>query len=337
LKSLPWSVIFLILGCFALVVVLLQIIGVAPGEAVQAMVRGSLGTARGWSGTLREMTPLLFAGLAVYVGLRAGLFNIGAEGQFVVGACASAVVAIHVPGVLGWILSGIAGLIAGALWAFPAGWIKAYRGGHEVVSTIMLNFMALQLTSYLVLGPIRDPSKDDATTPDVLSPMRPLLETQFDGSSFRLHAAWLIGILLILGFGWWLKKTVQGYELNATGANPKAAQMAGVPVPKVTLLAMCASGAFAGLGGAFHVLAYEQRFYNDFSPGYGYNALGVALLAGGSPWALIPAALIFGILGQSASSLQIMEVPKGMTSILLGLLIIGFAVFRYRNREVNRG
>ncbi len=246
----------------------------------------------------------------------------------------AAAVATNIGGLIGLILALIVAMIAGALWAFPAGWIKAYRGGHEVVSTIMLNFIAIQVTAYLLLNPLKDQKRDDVSTADIIasSQMGNLVTSQTANGRLQINIAIAIALLLVVFLAWWLKRTVRGYELNAVGANPTAAAVAGIQVKAVTVRAMVTSGAIAGLGGALHVLAYEHRFYSDFSPGYGFNSLGVALLAGASPLALIPSAFLFGILSQSSSALQVLEVPKGMTSILLGLLIIGFAAYRYRDR-----
>ena len=144
--------IVLVLAALLLVWAAVQMTGVGPGSAAQGFVEGSVGGPAAWRKTLREMTPLLIAGLAVFVAFRAGLFNIGADGQLVVGAVAAAAVALNLPGPLGMGLACVTAAIAGALWAFPAGWIKAYRGGHEVISTIMLNNIALSLSGWLAVG-----------------------------------------------------------------------------------------------------------------------------------------------------------------------------------------
>lgn len=321
--------IVLVLGSFGLIIAALLAAGVMPLEVFSEWIRGSLGSPRAISGTLRETTPLLIAGIGVFVALRAGLFNIGIEGQFLVGALCAASLGLAIPGWIGVIAGICVGSIAGAIWAFPAGWIKAFRGGHEVISTIMLNNIALALTSALVSGPLRDKSQQSATTSRV-GTMIPMIGQL---PSLSVSVALILGIGLVALFALWLKRTVAGYELDAVGANPTAAKFAGIEVTRTTVLAMVVSGGIGGLAGSLQVFAFEGRFYQGFSPGYGFDALGVALLAGAYAWAVLPAALLFGILAKGATSVQLLGIPKGISGILLGLLIIGFAAFRYSRKK----
>ena len=300
---------------------------VAPGVAVVALLKGSLGTPRGLAQSLANTTPLLLAGTAVFLALRAGLFNIGAEGQFLVGALACTGIALRVPGVAGIVLGTLAAIVAGACWALPAGAIRAYRGGHEVITTIMLNNVAVYLTDYLVSGPMRAPG-GDTTTASVTPGTR--LPTILHLGNFSLNVVLPFAVLLTVALAFWLRKTVAGYELRAVGANPTAARNAGVDPKRTIVRAMLASGAIAGLAGAVQVLAYEGRFYTGFSPGYGFDALGVALLAGGSAFALLPSAFLFGVLAKGSLALQIEGVPKGTTGVMVALLILIAAAVRSR-------
>ncbi|MCA1997449.1 MAG: ABC transporter permease [Armatimonadetes bacterium] len=311
-----------------LVVGALVLSGVPPMEALAELARGAFGSKSAWAGTLRETTPLLLAGLAVFLALRAGLFNIGVEGQLVVGAMASVAVCLAVPGVAGVVLGTLAGVAAGALWALPAGLIKAYRNGHEVITTIMLNGVANFLSTALVAGPLKDPSQQSPTTRLLDASTR--LPDVYAAPPFRVNLGLVVGLLLIAATAWWLRRTVAGFELRATGANLRAAEFAGVPVRRVMLWSMVASGAIGGLAGAVQALAYEGRFYAGFSPGYGFDSLGVAILAGASPFGLLPSALAFGALAKGSTSIQILGVPKGLSYVILGLLIVVFAVVRYR-------
>lgn len=295
--------------------------------AIGALFTGSLGSARGISQSLANTTPLLLAGVAVFLALRAGLFNIGAEGQFLVGALACTVVALRLPGATGILLGTLAAVVAGGVWAWPSGAIKAFRGGHEVITTIMLNNVAVLLTDYLVIGPLRAPG-GDTTTPS-LDPSTRVPDILRSGA-FSLNVALIVAVGFVFVLGWWLRRTVAGYELRAVGANPTAALYAGIDAKRTTVRAMVASGAIAGFAGAVQVLAYEGRFYTGFSPGYGFDALGVALLAGGSAFALLPAALLFGVLAKGALALQIEGVPKGVTTIVLAMLILIAAALRSR-------
>lgn len=323
-----WRLVALVLGALGLLVVAVMATHVAPLEALERLYVSSLGSPRAISGTIKETTPLLIAGLAVFLALRAGLFNIGVEGQLVVGALACATVALQFPGPLGLVLGGITGVAAGALWALPAGLIKAYRGGHEVITTIMLNNVAGLLATAVVAGPLKAAGQEGATSATLTDATR--LPDLVSGGAFTLSSAVPLGLLLMLGLGLWLKRSVRGYELQAVGANPTAAELAGVSSKRVTTWAMVASGALGGLAGAVQVLAYEGRFYSGFSAGYGFDALGVALLAGASAWAVLPASLLFGILAKGSTAVQILGVPKGITGVVLGLLILIFAAVRYR-------
>lgn len=319
-----------ILSILGLVLIYVAILaaGADPIGAMRDLLKGSLGSPAAISGTLKEATPLLLAGVAVFLALRAGLFNIGVEGQLTVGACACAYVAIKMPGVLGIVLGTVVGMIAGALWAFPAGWIKAYRGGHEVITTIMLNNVAGLMTMALVAGPFKDPTQEGTTTANIAthSELPPLVNS----GPWALSPALLFGIVGAAALGYWLKRRVAGYELQAVGANPIAAATAGIDAKRVIMKAMLLSGAIAGFAGSMQVLAFEHRFYGNFSPGYGFDALGVALLAGSSAYGLIPSALLFGVLAKGGTMVQISNVPKSITTVILGVLIVIAAAIRYR-------
>jgi general nucleoside transport system permease protein len=324
-------VLALALAGLAVVVAAILAAGASPLEAAQKLIVGSLGSPGAIAGTLRELTPLILAGIAVFIALKAGLFNIGVEGQLVVGAVSAATVALAVPGVLGMLLAILAGCAAGALWALPAGLIKAYRGGHEVITTIMLNNVAGFLTAALVAGPLKAPGQESTTTATL--PASSMLPNLYDAPPMRINLALLLGVGMLVALAVWLKRSVAGYELSLVGANPRAAELAGVNTARTLVKAMAASGAVGGLAGAIQVLAYEGRFFAGFSPGYGFDALGVALLAGGSALGIVPAALLFAILAKGGSTLQFLGIPKGITVIVLGLVILVFAAVRYRKSE----
>ncbi len=346
-----WRLIALYAGLSLIVVLLLLGSGVHPAVAGSRLWEGAFGSPQAWRGTLRQMMPLLFAGLSVFIGLRAGLFNIGAEGQLLIGALATATTALAVQGPLGMVLGLVVGVLAGAIWTLPAGLIKAYRGGHEVITTIMLNNIALLVTGALVAGPLKAPDKQMPTTPMLETQTRMPSLLRLDGTNgtvwtlgspedpgvramgrlaFEMNLAIPLGVVLILAFGWWLARSVRGYEVCAMGENPVAARFAGVDTRRTTVAALAASGGAAGLGGALLVLGQEGRFFAGFSPGYGFDALGVAILAGSSPVGIVPAAFVFGALNKGALSLQVIDVPKGITGVILGLLIVAFAAARVR-------
>ena len=306
-----------------------------PAEAIRTLGTGSFGSMRALSGTLKETTPLLVAGCAVYLALQAGLFNIGVEGQLVMGACTAAAVGVKMPTPAGFFVGCAAAMIVGGLWALPAGWIKAYRGGHEVITTIMLNNIAIYLTDALVIGPLKDPAAAYPTTESLSKATR--LASAVKANDLQINFALLVGVGIAVGMAIWLKKTKPGYELRATGANATAAKFAGVDTKRVTLSAMVVSGAIGGLAGALMVFAHEFRFYQGFSPGYGFDALGVALLAGGSSFGLLPSALFFGALAKGGTALAALSIPKGITTLTLGVVVLAFAAVRYGRKAKGGG
>ena len=320
-----WSTAWLALGGLAVLFGAVILAGASPGVVGLAFLKGSFGDASHLSLTLVKTTPLLIAGIAVFIGLRAGLFNIGVEGQLVTGALACAAVAVKVPGVGGAVLATVAGVAVGALWALPAALIKAYRGGHEVITTIMLNSVAGFLTLYLSANALKAPGQDHPTTADV-STRLPDLTVR----GLTVNVALVVAVLLVFAVAYWLRRTVAGYELEAVGANPTAAEFAGIDRRRVVVSAMCASGAIAGAAGVVQVLAFEGRFFPEISSGIGFDALGVALLAGGSPIGLLVSSLGFGALATGGTQIAIEGVPKGITQVVLGVLIVVAAAVRYR-------
>jgi simple sugar transport system permease protein len=323
---LPWKHIWLTLAAFALIWLALVAVGAYPPEAFREMIIRSVGKPAAWRETLFQMTPLLATGLAVFVALRAGLFNIGAEGQLMVGSLASVAVALAIPSAFGMILAIVAGIVAGALWALPAGLIKAYRGGHEVISTIMLNSIGMALAGWLLAGPMRNKLQESTTTAAIDEAA--YIPHVVDQMPFRMNLSLIIVTLITVGFAYWLKRSVKGYELSLVGKNPIAAKFSGAALKKVTVWSMTASGALAGLGGALMVLGDEHRVYMGFSGGYGFDGLGVAMLAGGSPIAVVPSAFLFAVISQGSDSLAQIQIPKGLNGVLLGLIIIVFAAYR---------
>jgi simple sugar transport system permease protein len=325
------SVVALALAAVAALAGIVWLAGVSPVEAGAQLLKGTLGSEAAFSGTLREMTPLILAGIAVFLALRAGLFNIGVEGQLILGAVSSAAIAMNVPGYAGIFLGILGGSAAGAVWALPAGWIRAYRGGHEVITTIMLNNIAAFFTTALVAGPLKGAGQESTTTATL--PAASMIGNLFQSGSLKINWGLAMSLFMLVAAGFWLARTVSGFELRLVGANPRASELAGVDRRRAIVGAMALSGAVGGFAGAIQVLAYEGRFYSGFSPGYGFDALGVALLAGSSPFGIIPSAFLFAMLGKGSTSIQILGVPKGITYIVLGLIILVYAAVRYRRSE----
>lgn len=323
-------------ACSIIVIVLsLVIVKANIFEAVKTIFTGSLGDMGKLSGTIKEMTPLLILGSAVYLALKAGLFNIGAEGQYTIGACFASLTIIKIGGPLGVVVGCVVGVITGALWAYPAGLIKAYRNGHEVITTIMLNAIAWNITKALVAGPMK--GKDQFTPSTSVMPVQSQLTPLFTVGNLEIPQSFVVGVVCVLAVAYWLNKTTSGYELKATGANQKAAKFAGVRTKQVTIKAMLLSGGLSGLAGALQVAQFEHRFYDGFSTGYGFDALGVALLSASNPYYLIVSSFFFGALNKGGTALAILGINKGITTVILAAVILMFAAVRYSKKESRNG
>jgi len=316
----------LLAGVLAVAVLsaLLAISGYSVRDALSALWQGAFSS---WSviasGTLLRATPLLFTGLAVAVAFRAGILNIGAEGQLLLGATAATAMAIAVPasfGLIGTMLALCAGLIAGGAWAFVPALLKVRFGVLEVISTIMLNVVALNVTGLLVRGPLQEPTRTFPQSPLIEQALRlPRLMT-----GTRLHIGFALAVLLAIGMAWFLHATASGFRLRMTGANSRAASSAGgVDVTRVTVLAFVLSGALAGLGGAVEVTGVTYALYENLSPGYGFTAIAVALLARLNPIAAVGSAIVFGALEAGASAMQReAHVPAGMVGVVEACVIL---------------
>lgn len=322
------------LTCVIIVLIALMSSGANPADVMTTLLTDTFRSPTAFADTLKRFCPYMILGVAVFWALRAGLFNIGVEGQFLMGGMVGTVVALQVGGMGGVVLGALGGMVAGALWALPAAWIRAYRGGHEVISTIMLNMIAFQLSNHLVSGPIMDPDAGFPTT-KTLPPESMLSGVQV--GAVTVNWALALGLGLVVAFGWWLRRTVAGYELSVTGANSTAGAFAGIDVRKTTFSALMASGAVAGLGGGLQAVAFEGRFFMGFSTGYGFDALGVAILAGSNPLGIIPSAFAYGLLQQGALAVQTLHVPPGIATLILSLLVVLFSAIRYSKVRHSNG
>ena len=298
-----------------------------PLEALFALIQGAFGTRANLVGTLAKTTPLLFTGLSVAVAFRAGLLNIGGEGQLYVGGLAAAWVGAswpHLPGPIHLPLALISGLAAGAVWGALPGWLKARRGVHEVINTIMLNYVAIHLADYLVNGPLSAGEYAVRTARIARTAELPVLLY-----IPPVRVSW--GILLALGMCALLHRMILrtrvGYEIRATGSNPNAAEYGGISTGRICVLAMTISGALAGLAGAVEVTGVHHTFYAQFSPGYGFDGIAVALLARAHPLGIIPAAVLFAALRTADRWLQLKAgVPRDLVLILQAAIILFVAV-----------
>lgn len=301
--------------------VFILIIGKNPITAYIALVQGAFGDVFSVGETLESTTPLILTGLAVAFAFRTKLFNIGGEGQFLMGALAATWVGVNLPLPAGiHVLAAlIAGTIVGGVWGGIAGLLKATRGVHEVISTIMLNFIAMFFISYMVTGPMKEVTALDIPQTARLLPSAQLMKIL---PPSRLSAGIIIA-LLAAGFIWWLLwKTTIGYEVRAVGINPFAAEYGGIRPNYNMFLAMLISGGLAGLGGAIIITGLFYRYQHGFEPGYGFTAIAVSLVGGNNPPGVVLAALLFATLSQGALGMQnVAGVPQDTVLIIQALVI----------------
>lgn len=302
-------------------------------EALIALWDGAFGSAYAfWSATLVRATPLLLVGLAVALAFRAGVLNIGAEGQLLAGATAATAVALAAaslprPLVIGAMI--IAGVVAGALWAGIAAVLRRRFGVMEVISTIMLNFVALNLVSWVIRGPLQEPLRIYPQSPTISASGRwPLL---IEGQ--RLHLGFILAVACAAAAWWVLARTATGFRVRAVGAGTSAAAIAGgIDTERTIMGVFLASGALAGLAGASEVGGITWALYEGISPGYGYTAIAVALLARLDARWVAASALFFGALEAGAASMQRRAgVPSVVVQVIVALVVLSvLALARWR-------
>ncbi len=315
----------LIIGIFIIVIT-----GSTFGDAMNAyaaLVQGSVGSLRAISETLTAATPLILAGLSVALAFRAGLFNIGGEGQALIGGMFAVWVGFSITGLPIFIhlpLAIFAGIIGGAIWGFIPGILKAKTGAHEVITTIMLNYIALRLVDFLLKSAIfqregrNDPVSKNiegtAEYPAFLSSIDPAL---------RVHAGLFVALAAAFLIYWLLFRTTIGFEFRAVGANPNAARYAGISVTRVYILVMMIAGALAGTAGAGQVLGVLGRSTPGFTADLGFDGIAVALLGRSNPWGVVGAALLFGGLRAGGQQMQVSaNVGIDLISVIQALIII---------------
>ncbi|HEY9623628.1 MAG TPA: ABC transporter permease [Crinalium sp.] len=265
------------------------------------LLDGALFKRYAFANTLVAAIPLIFTGLALALGFRTGVFNIGAAGQFLLGATCAVFVgyAIPLPPVIHPLAALIAGALGGALWGAIPGFLKARFGSHEVINTIMLNYLAYFLQDWLVKNPMKDPSPTIVRTPEILNSA--ILPRFYD----RLHVGLFLALFTAVLVGWLLTKTTLGFELRTVGSNPDAARYAGMKLGRLTVLGMALSGALAGLGGAVQILGVDHAMPVLYTSDYGFDAIPVALLGQNQPIGVVLSALLFGALRNGSDLMQL--------------------------------
>jgi len=296
----------------------------AVATAYGALFYGSLGDAGAISESLVASTPYIFTGLAVALGFRGGLFNIGGEGQLLVAAGAAVVIgySFHLPWFIHLPLAIAGGTLAGAIYGAIPGYLKAKTGAHEVINTIMMNYIAFRFFSWAFTGPLRRPGGDAPVTQEIFpSAYLPQLFT-----GYRFHWGFFLALAVAFGVWWLLFKTTLGFEIRTVGANPSAARYSGMKITRITVLTMAISGGLAGLAGVNEVLGLNHFLADGFSAGYGFDAIALALLGKSHPLGVVLAALLFGTLRSGATRMQsIASIPIDIISVVQALVIVFIA------------
>jgi len=326
------STLAIVAVAFALGALLILAIGGSPWQAYRALVVAAFGSANGFAETMVKACPLLLAGLGVTVAYRARFWNIGAEGQIYAGGIAAALAGIY----LGWLpaalqmpLALVAGVVGGALWGLGPGFLRARLKVNEVITTLMLTYIVVEVSSYLVHGPLRDPTSGITISPQLARAAWLTIVLPRTRFHLGIILALVMAPLLYLA----LNKTVLGFQIRAVGENPRAARVAGISVERTIILAAVLSGALAGLAGAAEVCGVQHRLVEAFSPGYGYLAIAVALLGGLEPLPVVFSAVLFAALLNGADAMQrAAAVPVPVIYVIEGLVILFVAA-----RSLKRG
>ena len=308
-------------------VLLLFLLGTDPIEAYSALIQGALGNISGITQTLTKATPLLLVGLGICIAFRGGVINIGGEGQIVVGALAATAFGVgfgDLPALVLLPLTLISGAAAGLIWGGIPGLLKARLGVNEILTTVMMNQIALRLMNFLLRGPMLDPEHvaagtsipQSAALPESIWLPRLVPRTLF-------HSGAILAVLLALAVYFLLWRTTIGYRIRAVGLNPHASRYAGIPVAKYVTLSLALSGMLCGLAGAVEVLGVHHRMLEGLSGGYGFSGIVAALFGKLHPLGAIPASALFGALLVGADKMQrAVQVPSALAIALQGLVVL---------------
>jgi simple sugar transport system permease protein len=283
-------------------------------EAYAALINGSVGSFNSIVNTLVASAPLILGGLSVGLAFKAGLFNIGAQGQFLMGALGAVIAGVMLresPGIIAMPLALAVGMAFGAFWGFIPGFLKATSGAHEVVTTIMLNFIAIAILAWAVSGPLDVEASPSPITLDVGNAGLPIIIGR------NGHAGLLYTPLVAIIYGWLLFRTTRGFEIRTAGANPDAARYAGMSPRRIIIWTMSGAGLLAGLAGATELLGVTRHMTASYGTTVGFDAIAVALLGRTNPLGIVLAGLLFGALRSGAAAMQI---QAGVPTELVGVL-----------------
>ena len=302
--------------------VVIRFIGGSPFTAYKALIFGSMGNLKAIWETLVKATPLILTGLSFAYASRAGLVNIGAEGQLYMGGFLATLVGTNfgwMPMIIHLPLTILSGFTGGGVWGLIVGWLKVKFGANEIITTVMFNYVAIYFISYLVTGPMIEP-------PGTYPQSRPILDSEilprfFYGS--RLHWGLFIALAAVLAYYLFFRKLKVGYESRVVGKNIEAAKYAGMKPAKVMILVMFIAGGMGGLAGANEILAIQGKLFQGFSPGYGFDGIAVALVGMNSPVGIIFGGILFGALRSGGNMMQmIAKIPISTIYIIQGLVIV---------------
>lgn len=298
--------------------IIILCLGKNPIEGYALLFSGSLGSPQKIASSLVSACPLIFTSLCAVFAYRCGVFNLGGEGQFIMGGVAAVTVALTtgVTGIPGIILCTVAGALAGGVWGMLPGIMKITRGLNEMITSIMLNYVATLFMGYIFTTVFRD-----GGNPQTLSVDESLMLTKIPG--FRIHMGVIVAIVVALVVAYVIGKTSFGFKIRAVGLNPVAAKVNGFPVKLLVILSFVISGAIAGCGGAVELLGKQYRLMDGFGSGFGFDGVAIALIGQLNPLASLFVAIFFGILTTGASSMQVgIMVPTAIVEIIRGLIII---------------
>ena len=318
-----------LVASFTVCGILLLIVGYNPLSVYGIVAEGSLGSSYSIMKSLAKATPLIFTGLSVFFADQAGLFNIGAEGQLLIGGITSGIFAyyfstIGLPPFVSIILCLTLSFIAGAVWGFIPGFLKAYYGANEFIVSMMLNYVAQYLCEYLVTYPFRGPGVTAKTNEIPASYQLP----RFVDVS-QLNLGFVLGILAVVAVFLFFRYTVSGRRIRTMGRNNVAAVISGVNVRKETIIVFLISGGIAALAGSTEVLGVHGFYINDLSPGYGFDGIAVSVLAQGNSFGVLIASLLFGALRSGGSRLDLRsEVPSEFIIVLQAAVVVFIATQR---------
>jgi ABC-type uncharacterized transport system permease subunit len=307
--------------------ILILIVGENPIDAYAALFKGAVGSPSAWLRTLRMATPLLFTGLAAAVAFRAGIINLGIEGSLYLGALASALTGIYISPLMPMVfripVSVMAGVLAGGLWAYIPGYMKIRLRVDEVVSTLMLNYIAIQLVDFIVYNYFQDPidgaNAERATTVHIPATAR----LPFLSSDYSLSIGILFGIALIILFVWIYSRSKWGYESDMTGFNRKFSKFGGVNITKIALTTFVISGMLGGLAGTTEILGSYGRYVGGFSTGLGFDGITIALMGRLNPVGVFISAIFFAALKNGGASMELAtNVPRDIVVVIQGLILL---------------